>query len=53
MERALEEEAVALAFGGGHLVDPPGGGLDEMVRPSPERAYDADFFESFKAKFGR
>jgi len=26
--------------------------IDEMVRRSPERAYDLDFFESFAAKAG-
>ena len=26
--------------------------IDELVRQSPEQAYDADFFESFAAKAG-
>ena len=26
--------------------------IDELVRQSPERAYDLDFFESFAAKAG-
>jgi NAD(P)-dependent dehydrogenase (short-subunit alcohol dehydrogenase family) len=34
------------------LVGEAAHGLDEMVRSSPESAYDVGFFESFKAKFG-
>ena len=34
------------------LVGEAAHGLDDMVRRSPERAYDDDFFESFKAQFG-
>ena len=34
------------------LVGEAAHGLDDMVRRSPERAYEVDFFESFKAEFG-
>ena len=34
------------------LVGEAAHGIDDMVRRSPERAYDLDFFESFKAQFG-
>ena len=34
------------------LVGEDAKGIDELVRRSPERAYDLDFFESFATEFG-
>jgi hypothetical protein len=37
---------------GGILVGPDAERLDEMVRQSPERAFDVDFFEAFAREAG-
>ena len=35
-----------------HLVGPDAHKIDELVRWSPERAYDVDFFEQFAREVG-